>query len=64
MGFKEWFNEDDHDLYNYPVEAMEAAWNAALESKKTGNHWSDCALHNMPAMPNGPCNCGADAPAD
>lgn len=22
-------------------------------------HTSDCALHNEPAMPNGPCSCGA-----
>jgi hypothetical protein len=22
-------------------------------------HDSDCAVHNMPAEPNGPCNCGA-----
>lgn len=22
-------------------------------------HASDCAVHNEPAMPNGPCNCGA-----
>jgi hypothetical protein len=22
-------------------------------------HNSDCAVHNMPAMPNEPCNCGA-----
>lgn len=22
-------------------------------------HRSDCATHNMPAMPNGPCNCVA-----
>lgn len=29
---------------------------------KTGNHWSNCSLHNMPAMPNGHCDCGADAP--
>jgi hypothetical protein len=21
-------------------------------------HWSDCAVHNMPAEPNGPCDCG------
>lgn len=21
-------------------------------------HKSDCAVHNMPAYPNGPCNCG------
>lgn len=23
-------------------------------------HDSDCAVHNEPAMPNGPCDCGAD----
>jgi hypothetical protein len=23
-------------------------------------HDSDCALHNAPALPVGPCNCGAD----
>jgi hypothetical protein len=22
-------------------------------------HASDCAVHNMPAKPNGPCDCGA-----
>ena len=21
-------------------------------------HWSDCAVHNEPATPNGDCNCG------
>jgi hypothetical protein len=25
-------------------------------------HASDCAVHNMPAYPNGPCDCGADIP--
>jgi hypothetical protein len=30
MSFKEWFNEDEHDTYNFPEEAMEAAWNAAI----------------------------------
>jgi hypothetical protein len=23
-------------------------------------HASDCAVHNEPAMPNGPCDCGVD----
>lgn len=32
MRFKDWFNEDEHDLFNFPEEAMEAAWNAALNS--------------------------------
>lgn len=26
------------------------------------SHWSDCARHNEPAYPNGPCNCGGNAP--
>lgn len=25
-------------------------------------HRSDCAVHNEPAMPNGPCDCGVDVP--
>ncbi len=24
------------------------------------NHASDCAVHNMPAMPADPCSCGED----
>ena len=24
------------------------------------HHKSDCATHNQPALPNGPCDCGAD----
>lgn len=24
------------------------------------NHLSDCAVHNMPAFPNGPCDCGEE----
>lgn len=23
------------------------------------NHFSDCAVHNAPALPKGPCDCGA-----
>lgn len=26
---------------------------------KENQHSSDCSLHNMPAYPNGPCDCGA-----
>ena len=26
-------------------------------------HSSDCAVHNMPAYPNGPCSCGAEKKA-
>ena len=27
-------------------------------------HNADCAVHNEPAMPNGPCNCGSLAKAE
>ena len=29
-----------------------------LEIQGCGEHWSDCSLHNRPAMPIEPCNCG------
>jgi len=29
----------------------------AIGETKPDNHDSDCATHNMPAMPNGRCNC-------
>ena len=34
MKFSEWFseNEQEHDLYNYPEEAMEAAYHAGAEA--------------------------------
>ncbi len=31
-------------------------------SALTDGHWSDCATHNEPAMPNGPCDCGGYPP--
>lgn len=27
-------------------------------------HWSDCAIHNAPALPAGPCDCGGLELAD
>lgn len=33
MSFKDWYKPDEHDLYNFPDEAMEEAWNAALAEK-------------------------------
>ena len=32
MTFEEWFNEDDHDLFNFPEEAMKAAWEQSSRS--------------------------------
>ncbi len=31
MKFREWFKPDEHDLYNFPEEAMKEAWSAAVE---------------------------------
>lgn len=36
------------------------AWNTRAFSTPTILHDSDCAKHNMPAYPNGPCDCRAD----
>jgi len=35
MSFKEWFNEDEHDLYNFPIEAMEEAFNEGMSQAAT-----------------------------
>lgn len=39
-----------------------AAGRAAVDADASaaGKHASDCATHNMPAKPNGPCDCGAE----
>ena len=29
--FEKWYNEDEHDLYNYPEDAMKEAWDAAID---------------------------------
>lgn len=31
---------------------------AELDVVSCDGHWSDCAVHNTPAYPAGPCNCG------
>ena len=48
----------EHDIGFQLAEAQ--ADNAKLRAellKGVARHWSDCALHNMPAEPNGPCSC-------
>jgi len=32
-------------------------WDAHQEIARLRGHDSDCATHNEPAMPNGPCDC-------
>lgn len=38
---------------------MVARLNKVVLQPKGDGHDSDCATHNMPASPNGPCNCSA-----
>ena len=41
----------------------EAALHCVCDACKGGVlHWSDCAVHNMPAYPSDPCDCGAAQP--
>ena len=43
--FDSWFNDDDHDLYNFPEEAMKEAWDAGrAEQAKRIQELSD-AIH-------------------
>jgi hypothetical protein len=44
------------------AERMDAAIRAAHAAYAPKSHWSDCALHNGPALPTGECDCGGDAP--
>lgn len=38
-------------------ENLSNAVKSAVEAERNG-HSSDCAVHNEPAFPNGPCDCG------
>ena len=33
-----------------------------VKGRRWAIHTSDCATHNEPALPNGPCDCGATTP--
>ena len=59
--------EYPHDVYcwgcgahsrAFPTpEEAQAAWNRRVPAVA---HASDCAVHNEPALPNGPCDCAED----
>jgi len=40
----------------------QGAWGGGFQAKRAAAadklHWSDCAVHNGPAYPAGPCDCG------
>jgi hypothetical protein len=70
--FEQWYAENAFDFARDPIGSrdcglMRKAWHAALATSSTCQcaacapviHASDCAVHNMPAYPNIPCDCGA-----
>ncbi|WGM47699.1 hypothetical protein KOAAANKH_02581 [Brevundimonas sp. NIBR10] len=42
----------------YCIMTLAAAPSPEAEGAGEPKHWSDCAVHNEPAQPNGPCDCG------
>ena len=46
------------------IPRLEKQLAALREALKIGpnEHYSDCAVHNAPALPPGPCNCKPEAP--
>lgn len=63
-----WIHPTVEDMLHWYIDAefMEAEILKLKDiiAKATGHdgHWSDCATHNEPAYPNGPCDCGGNAP--
>lgn len=50
------------DGFPYPVD-LPGNFSVA-DRPKPGEHWSDCAVHNEPALPAGPCDCGTQDDAE
>lgn len=44
-----------------PEIVIEGLRGSAVAYSASG-HWSDCAVHNAPALPVGPCDCGGYDP--
>lgn len=44
MKFKDWYDEENHDLYNYPEDAMQEAWDAAIDqaAKLVAKNYDPC----------------------
>lgn len=47
-------NGEDDDIIRASLRAM-------AKAQEWDGHDSDCAAHNMPEMPNGPCDCSASS---
>jgi len=54
------FEEGDEIGMPNCCDAAQSAWK---ELRTRTSHLSDCAMHNEPAYPNGPCDCGAQLAA-
>lgn len=48
-----------------PIAGGHTSIESAIEhwNRRAPIHASDCAVHNEPAYPNGPCDCGAVIPS-
>jgi len=52
-----------NDLFSAMWDAAASSDHCQCDACKNGIvHDSDCAVHNMPAMPNGPCDCARERP--
>jgi len=50
------------ERYGYVPKLHPSEWMNAQPAQESVQHWSDCAVHNGPAYPAGPCDCGATEP--
>lgn len=53
-----WCKGAGTDVIQHPSLMVVMACVACRGTGKQRGHWSDCATHNIPALPAGPCDCG------
>ena len=51
--------EEIKDENEYPVLLDNDQWPPKKKERMKSSHYSDCAVHNAPAYPDGECDCGA-----
>ena len=52
--------DDDPEAFKRRLKKLVEAPPPKSIKERQSKHASDCAVHNGPAMPAGPCDCGAD----
>jgi hypothetical protein len=64
----EFFMKSEEDEAFDELAKRQGMWGGGFPAKRAmaadKMHWSDCAVHNGPAYPAGPCDCGPTQPAD